>query len=174
MSAGLTLHSLSEEGTRLVGLAVARTLAGGEVLALNGPLGAGKTQFVKGLAVGLDAAEADAVVSPTFVLVREYSGRLALVHVDAYRLGSAAELLELGLADVWQRPDCVVAIEWADRFADVLPAGAMTVELAYGTDQRSRTIRIRAAASIIGRLREELARCEGPVRVVAGGAHEAD
>ncbi len=170
MSAALELRTSTAAGTRAVGIALAQQLHGGEVVALNGPLGAGKTQFAKGLAVGLQAAEADAVVSPTFVLVREYAGRRKLLHVDAYRLGSAAELLELGLADLWGAADTVVAIEWAERFAPFLPADTITVELAYDADGDCRRIRIRADDACLDRLRrvltgsaqaEEIAEC-GP------------
>jgi tRNA threonylcarbamoyladenosine biosynthesis protein TsaE len=92
-------------------------LKGGEVVALVGTLGTGKTHFIKGAAAGLGAAELAAVNSPTFVLMNEYEGRegrLVVYHIDAYRLQSPAELEALGFADCC-RPDAVILIEWADK-----------------------------------------------------------
>lgn len=87
-------------------------LAGGEVLALAGDLGAGKTVFVKGLAQGLGITET--VSSPTFTILEQHTGgRLTLCHYDAYRLGSFEEAVEAGLTEYFGRPDCVCAVEWA-------------------------------------------------------------
>jgi tRNA threonylcarbamoyladenosine biosynthesis protein TsaE len=92
----------------------------GDVLALCGELGTGKTQFVKGLAEGMGITTE--VTSPTFTLIHEYAGgRLPLYHFDFYRLGSAAETIALGFDDYIDR-DGVTVIEWADKFADLLPA----------------------------------------------------
>lgn len=104
-------------------MAFARTvgeqLAPGAVLALCGDLGAGKTQFVKGLVEGL-GSEAP-VTSPTFALLHEYpEGRLAVYHFDFYRLANATEALRLGLDD-YLGGDGVCVIEWADRFPELLP-----------------------------------------------------
>jgi len=94
----------------------------GDVLALTGDLGAGKTQFVKGLASGL-GVNAD-VTSPTFTLIHEYrGGRLPLYHIDCYRLETLDELLAIGV-DEYLRSDGVTAIEWADKFAELLPPDA--------------------------------------------------
>jgi tRNA threonylcarbamoyladenosine biosynthesis protein TsaE len=122
------------------GRTIGSQLRGGEFLALCGPLGAGKTHFVKGLALGLGIAASEVVVSPTFVLVREYQGRLRLLHADAYRLGSADELVALGL-DEQLTPDTVLAVEWADRFASAVPDGALWIEFAYQGDGRTATTR---------------------------------
>jgi tRNA threonylcarbamoyladenosine biosynthesis protein TsaE len=114
-----------------------KLLTAGSVLALRGALGAGKTQLVKGLALGLGVPADETIVSPTFVLVREYRGRLKLYHIDAYRLSGAAELLALGFDEFVAEPDAVVAIEWADRAAEVLPAQACQVDLVHaGGDAR--------------------------------------
>lgn len=101
-----------------VGRAVAALARPGEVVALDGELGAGKTQFVRGMAEALGAGP-DQVASPTFVLVHEYEGgRLPLVHVDAYRMGGADELVELGFDEL--RDGAVVAVEWAARVGEAL------------------------------------------------------
>lgn len=97
------------------------SLEGGEVVALIGNLGSGKTHFIKGVAAGLESPDMSQVTSPTFVLVNEYEGRggeLTIYHIDAYRLESVAEFEALGFED-YCRPDTVVFIEWADK---VLPA----------------------------------------------------
>lgn len=95
------------------------------MLALVGPLGAGKTAFVKGLAAGLGIPPRD-VVSPTFTLVHEHAGAVPLFHADLYRLSDPAQVAELGLDDYAARGG-ILAIEWAERAGDALPPGAVTV-----------------------------------------------
>ena len=73
------------------------------------------------------------IVSPTFVLIREYVGRLKLYHIDAYRLSGSEELLALGLEEMFDEPDAVVAIEWADRVSEIVPDKAITVALSHGS-----------------------------------------
>jgi tRNA threonylcarbamoyladenosine biosynthesis protein TsaE len=104
----------------------------GDVIALCGDLGAGKTQFVKGLAAGL---QTDAeVTSPTFTLIHEYAGgRLPVYHFDFYRIGSAAEALALGL-DEYLENGGVSVIEWADKFPDLLPAHARWFRFSHRAD----------------------------------------
>lgn len=116
-------HSAAE--TFALGRDFAARLRAGSVLALAGDLGAGKTHFVKGLAAGLGLAAE--VTSPTFTLIHEYSGgRLPLFHIDCYRLESADELLAIGL-DEYLRGGGVTAIEWADKFPELLPADAQWI-----------------------------------------------
>jgi tRNA threonylcarbamoyladenosine biosynthesis protein TsaE len=103
----------SEDETSATGEQLGTSLHAGDVVLLYGDLGAGKTAFVRGLAVGLGADPAD-VSSPTFTLVQEYHGRLTLFHVDLYRL-EGAEIDDLGLEELICG-DGVVAIEWADRW----------------------------------------------------------
>jgi tRNA threonylcarbamoyladenosine biosynthesis protein TsaE len=110
-------HSPAE--TFELGRRVAATLRGGEVLALDGDLGAGKTQFVKGLAAGLGCDAG--VTSPTFTLIHEYTGgRRPLYHFDFYRLETGDEALRAGLDD-YLGGDGVLAIEWAGKFPALLP-----------------------------------------------------
>ena len=100
----------------------AQSLHSGDVLALAGDLGAGKTQFVKGLVAGLGSD--DEVTSPTFTLIHEYTrGRLPVYHLDFYRLNHRDELRQLGLEDYFNG-EGVCVIEWADRFPEILPAWA--------------------------------------------------
>jgi tRNA threonylcarbamoyladenosine biosynthesis protein TsaE len=136
----LELLSRSVADTLAIATAVGRLLRGSDFLSLCGDLGAGKTHFVKGLARGLDVDESDPVVSPTFVLVRQYVGRLTLYHADAYRLSVAEELDQLGFAE-WLAEGSVVALEWGDRFPDHCPAGAWWLELeSVSADGRRVTI----------------------------------
>ena len=111
----------------------------GDVVALAGELGAGKTCLVKGLALGLGVADARAVRSPTFVLISEYRGRMTLYHVDAYRLHGAADLEALGSAEMMTSGG-VTAIEWADRVEGALPEEHLRVECAHAGETR-RTFR---------------------------------
>jgi tRNA threonylcarbamoyladenosine biosynthesis protein TsaE len=94
-------------------------LRGGEIVAVCGPLGSGKTHLIKGIAAGAGAAESAQVNSPTFVIINEYSGRLDIYHIDAYRLDSTAEFEMLGFDD-YCRPGSVVLIEWADKIESAL------------------------------------------------------
>jgi tRNA threonylcarbamoyladenosine biosynthesis protein TsaE len=106
-----TVVSRSVDDTRATGRRLGIAAAAGDVVLLEGPLGAGKTVLVQGLAEGL-GSKAE-VVSPTFVLVRQYRGRLELVHADLYRLDDRPEIEALGLLEL--SAEGVLALEWADR-----------------------------------------------------------
>ena len=136
--------SRGPDETRACGARLASGLVGGEVVALEGPLGAGKTQFVKGLAAGLGVAPEEPVVSPTFVLVREYEGRLKLYHIDAYRLASTDELLAIGFDELRSDARGVVAIEWADRVPEAIPPEAIIVRLEHAGESE-RVVRLTCA-----------------------------
>ena len=117
----------SPERTAAVGAECARTAAMGDIFALTGDLGAGKTQFVKGFVAGI-GADAE-VTSPTFTLIHEYSGgRLPVYHFDFYRLETADEVARLGL-DEYLFGDGLCVIEWADRFPDLLPPHSRWISL---------------------------------------------
>jgi tRNA threonylcarbamoyladenosine biosynthesis protein TsaE len=117
-------RTASESETAEVARSLAARLQPGTLLLIDGPLGAGKTAFVRGLAGGLGCDEAE-VSSPTFTLVQEYAGRLTLRHVDLYRL-APHEVDDLGLDELLE--DSVVAVEWPDRWRDP-PAGALRVSI---------------------------------------------
>ncbi|MHC4089349.1 MAG: tRNA (adenosine(37)-N6)-threonylcarbamoyltransferase complex ATPase subunit type 1 TsaE [Planctomycetota bacterium] len=144
------LDSDSVEQTRQFGQRIGRLLHGGEVIALTGQLGAGKTQLVKGIATGNGHQDASQVTSPTFTLVHEYSGRLYLYHVDAYRLGDAAELAGLGLDEMIARRSAVV-IEWADRIWQALPADRLDIQFET-TGEALRRITLQPTGPSAGRL----------------------
>jgi len=111
--------SNSPEETIEVGRKVGSQLKGGEVVAVCGALGSGKTHLIKGIASGVGAAESKKVTSPTFVIINEYKGRLDIYHIDAYRLGSISEFEMIGFDDYCQ-PQSVVLIEWADKIESAL------------------------------------------------------
>ena len=126
----------NEEETRSLGLEIADALEPGDIVALIGDLGTGKTALTKYIAEGLGIKEE--ISSPTFTIVKEYkSGRLPLYHFDVYRLGSGEELLDIGAEEMLDG-DGACVIEWADIVADVLPADSLIVKLDYGEDIGSR------------------------------------
>lgn len=128
--------SASEDETRDLGRTLGARLSGGEVLALVGGLGAGKTRFVQGLAQGL-GVEPRRVASPTFAIRHDHVGRLALIHVDFYRLRDPDEVDRLGILET---PDqAVIAIEWADRLPGILPPDRLDIvfSAAQGPDGRT-------------------------------------
>ncbi len=127
-----TIISKSAEDTIAHGQATAAALRRGDVLALCGDLGAGKTHFVKGLATGLTTNAA--VTSPTFTLIHEYlGGRLPLYHFDFYRLEGEDETLRIGL-DEYLDGDGVCVIEWADKFPALLPPHTRWLSFTHRAD----------------------------------------
>jgi len=125
--------------TAAAGERLGATLAAGDVVALTGELGAGKTCFVQGLTRGL-GVQARAT-SPTFVLINEYRGRMPVHHVDAYRTARVTELIDLGLLELFDG-DGVTVVEWAERAAPLLPERAIRVHI-EGLGDEPRTITIR-------------------------------
>ncbi len=144
----------SSRHTDRLGRAIGSVLEGGESLALSGALGAGKTALVRGIAAGL-GAPAEAVSSPTFVLLHEYRGRLPLAHIDLYRLSSRKEAETIGLGD-YLSGATVVAVEWADKAPGILPDDRLEMELRHQTVQ-SRSIRFTAtgplSAALLARIK---------------------
>lgn len=130
----------NEDDTRRLGLDIAASCEPGDIIALIGDLGTGKTSLTKYIAEGLGIKED--VISPTFTIVREYrSGRLPLFHFDVYRLSGGDELIDSGAGE-YLYGDGVCVIEWADIVADVLPADALVVRLEYGEEPGTRTATI--------------------------------
>jgi tRNA threonylcarbamoyladenosine biosynthesis protein TsaE len=119
MVTNFNITSNSPEETIELGQRIGSQLKGGEVIAVCGTLGSGKTHLIKGIAAGAGAQDRRDVTSPTFVIVNEYSGRLDIYHIDAYRLNSIAEFEMLGFDDFCY-PQSVVLIEWADKVESAL------------------------------------------------------
>ena len=134
----------SFEETRKIGFELAKTLKGGEVIALYGDLGAGKTTFMQGLAQGLGITKN--IISPTFIIMRTYGvgtrnlgrGISTLYHLDLYRIETEAQVVDLGLFDLMSQPENIVAIEWPDKIENILPEKRINVYFEYlGDDKRS-------------------------------------
>ena len=125
----LDLILSSPDETESFGYAIGRLLRGGEVLALIGELGAGKTALVRGIVAGLGIPAAS-VTSPTYLIAHEYQGRLPLIHMDLYRLQRPEEAESIGLSDYLTGEKAVV-IEWADRFPQLLPEDRLDVRFAH-------------------------------------------
>lgn len=131
--------SHSPEDTRAVGAQLAAWLQPGDIILLQGDLGAGKTELVRGLAAGLGLPP-EQVSSPTFALIHEYAGQMLLVHVDLYRLPAVDEEFSLELEDYWQRP-VVTVIEWAERLQEARPEEYLEITLQW-LDAQSRVLTI--------------------------------
>jgi tRNA threonylcarbamoyladenosine biosynthesis protein TsaE len=131
------------EETRQFGKELAGRLAPGMLLALSGPLGAGKTTLVQGLAEGLGVPEG--VTSPTFVIIIEHEdGAVPLLHLDAYRLESLCfdAIRESGVPEFLEREDAIKVVEWPQRIADFLPRPDVEVEIELRDDDNERCIRV--------------------------------
>lgn len=135
----IQLNSL--EATHDLAKQLARDVHGGSIFALSGPVGAGKTTFVKALAAALDITET--IVSPTYTLLQPYSlphpvgGATQLIHIDAYRIEHADELRAVGVEDFLNDPTCVVVIEWAERVEELLRERAVVL-LKFSLDDTGR------------------------------------
>jgi tRNA threonylcarbamoyladenosine biosynthesis protein TsaE len=134
--------SHSPEETISLGAQLGRRLFPGAVIALTGDLGSGKTCLVQGIAMGLAVPEEFYVTSPTYTIINEYPGRLALFHVDVYRLAGPGDLDDIGFDEIMAQ-DGLTVIEWAEKVADRLPKERLSISLLI-TGDRSRSIEIRA------------------------------
>ena len=110
------------------------------IFALKGNLGAGKTQFVKGLGEGL-GIDKRSICSASFIVIAEYGDSPALIHIDAYRLDNPQELIDIGWDDLLERKDVIIAVEWADKVKSLLPTDRIDVEIAI-VDENKRRINI--------------------------------
>ena len=134
----LRIESSSLEETARIGRAMGALLFPGAVVALIGPLGAGKTWFTRSVAQGLGLTTPEQVTSPTFVLVQEYAARLPIYHFDVYRLKQLREFEDLGALE-YLAGDGVCLLEWADKVAPLLPAEHLRIEFEL-TGEQSRTL----------------------------------
>jgi len=123
----------SPEETKLMGEKIGKQIQAGTIIALLGGLGSGKTCFVQGLARGLGVPDDYYVTSPTYTLINEYPGRHTLFHVDLYRIENPVDLEEIGLYEILYN-NSVVAIEWADRLDENLPAEHLNIQFEISND----------------------------------------
>jgi len=133
--------SNSPEQTRELGEKLGRLLSRGNVVALVGELGAGKTVLAQGLARGLGVGPDEYVSSPSFALVNQYRGRVPIYHLDIYRLGGEAEMVALGYEDYFE-PDGVTIIEWADKVGELLPERYLLIKIKI-IDKNTRDLDVR-------------------------------
>lgn len=134
------LETRSAEETQALAARLAAEMPPGTVLCLHGDLGAGKTCFVQGLAKALGVRRP--VGSPTFTLINEYRGKTRLAHIDLYRIRGAGDAFGLGLEDYLFHFDGIVAIEWAERVAELLPEECWHVRLGAGTGDETRQVTV--------------------------------
>jgi len=152
-----TLVTETDEETLELGFLLGTLLQEGDVVALGGELGSGKTWFTKGIARGLGVSPETVVTSPSFALVNEYPGRVTLFHMDIYRLENLTELFSAGIEE-YLHGGGVAVLEWADRWPEILPEEALTVKLSI-VDDHSRSITFSGshprAAALIESLRKK-------------------
>ena len=146
--------SASPEETRALGEALGRHACAGDLIALIGDLGSGKTVFVAGLAAGLGVDPAAHVSSPTFTIMHRYLGRLPLYHIDLYRIETPEALLTLGLEECLEG-DGVAVVEWAEHGVGILPTERLTVRLRQ-TGLEARTVELLPSGDRYRRLVREM------------------
>jgi tRNA threonylcarbamoyladenosine biosynthesis protein TsaE len=132
----MRFHSTSNTETAAIGGQLATKLAPGSIVTFFGELGAGKTTCIKGIATALTGMPEEAINSPTFGYMHIYPGRIPVYHFDLYRLNNSGEFIDMGF-DEYLYADGVCCIEWSERIADILPAGAITISATHaGGDNR--------------------------------------
>ncbi len=137
----MVLHSQSAAQTVRLGKQIGSLLQPGDLVALVGELGAGKTCLIRGLAAGLGVDRSSPITSPTFTFIQDYRGRVPFHHIDLYRLSAQEEVDELGLEEYFQKGG-VTAIEWADKIRSLLPKEFVWIRLRYqGAHHRSIVLR---------------------------------
>ncbi len=137
----LEFVSRNADQTRRLGARLGQLLHGGEVICLDGQLGAGKTVLAQGIGRGWGAT--DRLISPTFVLMRQHrrpTGDQLLLHVDFYRLRGEEDAVSLGLEDWMENPEVVVLIEWPERAPEILPRERLWIELGFAGRERRRLL----------------------------------
>lgn len=150
----LILITKSPEATFMIGEVLGKALVKGDIVALIGELGSGKTLFTRGIAKGLNISDKYTITSPTFNLINEYPGRVFLYHMDIYRLGSINELDDIGFEEYFNK-DGVVVIEWAEKIKDLIYRDALFIYLNCLTET-VRKIEIYSKKSILDKISDEI------------------
>ena len=141
------------EETKEFGIKLGKLLNGGDILCLNGDLGAGKTTLTKSIGIGLGVT--DYITSPTFALINEYEGRVPVYHFDVYRLENVEDLYDLGFDDYFYGKGISI-IEWADKIEKLLPEERIVLDIEKGEDENSRVINITGYGNSYSRVIKEL------------------
>jgi len=149
----ITCATDAVESTRAIAAVLADMATDGDLIALVGGLGAGKTAFTQGFAAALGIT--DRVTSPTFTLANRYEGRLVLNHLDVYRMEGAADSRDLGIDELLD--DGVTIIEWADVILDALPGDRLDIRLSFGAGDDDRLLKLSAHGDTWSSRRVELA-----------------
>lgn len=138
-SGQIEILSSSAQETMVVACLIGKKLKKGDILALSGELGSGKTCFTSGLARGLEISDEYKITSPTFTLINEYPGRCKLYHFDVYRISSYSEFEDLGYEELFCG-DGVAVIEWAEKIMSVIPDGAFFLKFKYINEDKRKII----------------------------------
>lgn len=147
-----TITCKNPDQTFNLGASLGNILTGGDVVTLSGELGAGKTWFTKGIALGLGITNTDTVTSPSFTIINEYQGRLPLFHMDFYRLENKGASVDLGLEEYLYGKG-VTVIEWPEHLAGLLPSERLEVHLVFTAEQERKITFIPHGKSWIQRLK---------------------
>ena len=153
----VTIRSTGPDMTARIGRLVGKHLAPGDIVALAGELGSGKTCLTQGIARGIGVPEGFPVTSPTFTIINEYPGTVTLYHLDVYRLSGPGDLDDLGYEEYFYG-DGVVVIEWAEKIERVLPAEKCCFISMRYIDENTREIRISGSSANVGRMLTEIKR----------------
>ena len=154
----MLIHTHSERETVQLGNRIGKVLRSGDIVALAGELGTGKTRLIKGLAAGIGVERAHHIASPSFTLIQEYQGRIPFYHIDLYRLTTKEDAEDLGIEEYLAR-EGITAIEWADRIPSLLPKELLWITLHY-RNTHTRSVRLLGKGIRYEALLEELKRRE--------------
>jgi tRNA threonylcarbamoyladenosine biosynthesis protein TsaE len=158
----IVIQTRSASETTRIGKTIGNWLLPGDVVALVGELGAGKTQFIKGLATGVGIGNSTYISSPSFTLIHEYPGKTPLYHIDLFRLRKEKEAEELGLEDYVQGRG-ITAIEWADKIPSLLPEDVLLISIIY-VDKNTRSLEITGKGKHFEELVDQIQSSEFRVR----------
>jgi tRNA threonylcarbamoyladenosine biosynthesis protein TsaE len=129
------LYTSSPEETKTIAESLAKTILPGNILCFFGDLGAGKTTFIKALAIALGTGSSELVNSPTFQYLNIYQGKVPIYHFDLYRLKSEEDFILLGFDEFFQT-DGIVCIEWAEKIKSIIPKHAIHIQISHGGEDR--------------------------------------
>lgn len=140
-----TFQTHSPEETQVIGKHIGQTLKAGDVVALIGDLGSGKTCLTQGIARGVGIVSQEVVNSPSYTLINEYAGETPIFHIDLYRLKHHVEIVDLGLEEFLEGTGICI-IEWADRMSNLLPANHIQITMTW-VDESDRIIELQRSAT---------------------------